>query len=158
MKKHCVRCLLALLPIWGLSACANLDAQPSSSTRTLLAYFEQVEAMDAQNLAGEYAAVNQRHDKRADPADSLRLAYLLSRPGLPEYDLHASLSHLDAIDGSVWPLKHRLMKEIALMMTLAQSSEQIAALKSEVKALRGQLDTLKSIDDRLSGEQGSLDP
>lgn len=124
---------------------------------SLLAYFAKVDRMDRATLVNELAETRQAHEREPTDVHTLQLAYVLSRTLHGEQDLAASHALLKPLDQESWPVRNLLLREILLQSELYTSNQELKDLQSEVDGLKGRLDALKRIDEKLSEDQNDLE-
>ena len=117
-----------------------------------LEFMEQVNGLDAQALEQEYAVALEGLGAGTEAADRLRLAYLLSRPGLASQDIHRAQLLLTEIpaESAYAPIRDLMARELAQLV-------QLQAARERVQELETQLENLKSIDTELTEVQAEME-
>lgn len=147
-KPRLAACLLLLL-----GGCASVLPQVENhKLNEWLAFVDHVDQLDVADLQREYAlAIQQLHD---DPGDisRLRLAYLSSRPTLPEHDVAQSQTLISQIgaDSPYAPLGIVLRRELGLLI-------QIGSARARLREVQQQLEALKGIEADLTDEPSGIE-
>lgn len=161
------------LSVWLLTGCASTplpDPARSVDTVPILtrwsSFVRYIQSLQPSDLEFERDLAIERYQTLPNDLNRLRLAYLLSRPRLPEPEPSRSQALLAEIDTSseLAALRDLVGKELALLSELDAHRQQVdklkgrvQALNSQVQGLQAQLNTLRTIETDINDTQRELE-
>lgn len=175
---------MALVPGVLIAACATTTSDPTATASTapapvvaptggpqhpkggeadevvaLLAYYQRVSALAAEDLRREYNAVNLAFNKDKSESQRLKLALLLSVPQAPYSDDKRLLSLLEAAPSRNAPADSPQRELLTLLQKLtAERVRQVNQTKDEQKRADSQTrDEQKRVEQQLKDEQKRAD-
>lgn len=143
-------------PIVVVTAPPNAEAEEVVS---LLAYFQRVSGLGAEELRREYNAVNQAFTREKTEAQRLRLALLLSVPGAAYRDDGRLMTLLEASALRSAPVDSPQRELLTLLQRLtAERVRQLAQAKDEQRRIETQAkEEQKRLEQQVKDEQRRAD-
>ena len=113
--------------------------QPASDTESLLLYFQHVRKLSGPDAAREHDAARQAYGRARTDFNRVRLAMILSLPGMPFTDEARALGLLDTVARQ----GGKLQGLAAVLVAQLQEQQRLAA---SAQGLQQKLDALRSLE------------
>ena len=114
--------------------------QPASDTESLLLYFQHIRKLSGPDAAREHDAARQALARARTDFNRVRLAMILSLPGMPFTDEARALGLLDTV------ARHQGGKLQGLSVMLAAQLQEQQRLAASAQGLQQKLDALRSLE------------
>ena len=119
------------------------DPQPTSDTESLLLYFQHIRKLPGPDAAREHEAARQALSRARTDFNRVRLAMILSLPGMPFTDEARALGLLDTV------ARHQGGKLQGLAVVLSAQLQEQQRLAASAQGLQQKLDALRSLERNL---------